>query len=61
MGRINKMIDKLIELIKESRGFIKNIIVILVLGRLLFLESNHLLLIIECLSAVTALTLRDGE
>lgn len=47
-----KIIKKLLTILIEERMFLKNIFYMIIITRLLFLESNQLLLIAEILTSI---------
>lgn len=54
-----KWLQKLLELFTTQSSFIKNIFILLVITRLMFLENNQLALIAEIIGGLVMLTVKE--
>ena len=56
-----KWLQKLVELYTTQSSFIKNIFILLVITRLMFLENNQLALIAEIVGGLVMLTVKEPK
>lgn len=54
-----KWLQKLLELFTTQHSFLKNIFILLVITRLMFLENNQLALIAEIIGGLVMLTVKE--
>jgi hypothetical protein len=54
-----KWLEKLLELFTTQSSFLKNIFILLVITRLMFLENNQLALIAEIIGGLVMLTVKE--
>lgn len=54
-----KWLQKLLELFTTQSSFIKNVFILLVITRLMFLENNQLALIAEIIGGLVMLTVKE--
>jgi hypothetical protein len=54
-----KWLQKLLELFTTQSSFLKNIFILLVITRLMFLENNQLALIAEIIGGLVMLTVKE--
>lgn len=56
-----KWLEKLLELFTTQSSFIKNLFILLVVTRLMFLENNQLALIAEIIGGLVMLTVKEPK
>lgn len=56
-----KWLQKLLELFTTQSSFLKNIFILLVITRLMFLENNQLALIAEIIGGLVMLTVKEPK
>lgn len=56
-----KWLEKLLELFTTQSSFVKNLFILLVVTRLMFLENNQLALIAEIIGGLVMLTVKEPK